>query len=174
MTSATKKFVTFVVIALVAIAAILSSVYVFWVNGREEDGGSSATEISAAQINKTVIEKMGYKGIRELGNGEISGHFDVPEDGITQASVYIAESNASAMEIACFKLSSEDYEEKIKASVSEHITAKLKGFQESPKESEYIQNYELEFSQGYVFMVIGENADIATKVFLDMFDSNKK
>ncbi len=174
MTSATKKFVTFVAIALVAIVAIVCSVYVISVNGKDKGTTSSAMEISAAQINKSVIEKMGYKGISELGNGDISGHFDIPENSVTQASIYIAQSSASAMEIACFKLSGAEYEEKIRTAVSEHIAAKLKGFQESPKESEYIRNYELESANGYVFMVIGENSDIAAKIFLDMFDNDGK
>ena len=173
MTSATKKFVTFVAIALVAIAAIVCSVYVISVNSRNNTT-SSATELSAAQINKRVIDKMGYKGINELGNGDVSGHFDIPENSVTQASVYIAESSASAMELACFKLSDTEYEEQVKASVAKHIAAKLKGFQESPKESEYIQNYEMECAEGYVFMVIGENSDIAAKTFLNMFDNDGK
>jgi len=171
--SATKKFITFVAIALVAIIAIVSSVYVISVNGKGGETSSKA-EISVAQINKEIVDKMGYKGISELKSGDISAHFDIPENSVTQASIYIADSNISAMEIACFKLNGQQYEEAVRQSIAEHISAKLKGFQESPKESEYIRNYELDTADGYVFMAIGENADMAGKIFLDMFEEEKK
>ena len=61
MTSSTRKFITFVVIALVAIAAIVGSVYVIMQvsdrNGNREVS-SGLVEISASQLNKEIIEKM--------------------------------------------------------------------------------------------------------------------
>lgn len=160
---------------LVAILAIIACVYVVTVYGHSADSESNKqekTEISASFINKTVIEKMGYNGISELSGSDISGHFDIPDDTITQASVYVAESSSSSTELACFKLKEAEKSDEITTAISKHIAIKEKGFQESPKELEYIQNYVTVSTNGYVFMVISENADVAGKAFLDVVEEN--
>lgn len=171
MSAVTKKFVTLISILLVAVATIISCVYVLTVvdNGNDKGDTSSVniTEVSAAQINKEVIEKMGYKDISELKSGDISGHFDIPQDCVTQSSIYISNSSSSATELACFKLKDPDDDKEIMAAISNHISVKLKGFQESPIESQYIKDYVTVTSNGYVFMVISENANVAGKTFLD-------
>lgn len=171
MSAVTKKFITLISILLVAVVAIIGCVYVVMVvNNRKGDrdlSSVSTTEVSAAQINKEVIEKMGYNDISELNGGNISGHFDIPKDCVTQSSIYISNSSSSATELACFKLKNPDDDGEIMAAISSHISTKLKGFQESPKESQYIKDYVTVNSNGYVFMVISENADVAGKTFLD-------
>ena len=174
MSAVTKKFITLVSILLVAVAAIIGCMYVLMVvnNGKGHSDSSSVntTEVSAAQINKEVIEKMGYKDISELKGDDISGHFDIPKDCVTQSSIYISNSSSSATELACFKLEDPNNDTEIMAAISSRISTKLKGFQESPKESQYIKNYVTVTSNGYVFMVISENADVAGKTFLDTVD----
>ncbi len=171
MSAVTKKFVTFILIMLVAIAAIICCVYVLMTanhnNSNDKPSTVSSVELSAAQINKEVIEKMGYTGISELASGDVSGHIDIPEDSITQVSFYVSDSSSSATEIACFKLKDPDDDEALLAAISDHISTKLKGFQDSPKESEYIKNYQTKTENGYVFMVVSENSDVAVKTFLD-------
>lgn len=160
---------------LVAILAIIACVYVVTVYGHNADSENNQKErtgISASFINKTVIEKMGYKGISELSGSDISGHFDIPEDTITQASVYVADSSSSSTELACFKLKAPENSDEIISAISKHISIKEKGFQESPKELEYIQNYVTVNTNGYVFMVISENADVAGKTFIDVVEDN--
>lgn len=177
MTSSTRKFITFVVIALVAIAAIVGSVYVIMqVRDRNGNGGTSSelVEISASQLNKELIEKMGYSGITEINSGEISGHFDIPEESVTQVSIYISDSSSSATEIACFKLKDKSHKEKIDEAINRHIAVKLKGFAESPKEIEKIKNYTAVSSDDYVFMAISENSDVAGDTFLDIIENKKR
>ena len=168
MTSGTRKFITFVVIALVAIAAIVGSVYVIMqVGSKNGNGGSSSEllEISVSQLNKELIEKMGYSGITEVDSGEISGHFDIPEESVTQVS---------ATEIACFKLRDKSQKEKLVEAINKHIAVKLKGFAESPKEIEKIKNYTTVSSGDYVFMAISENSDVAGDTFSDIIENKKR
>ena len=174
MSDVTKKFITFIIIMLVAIAAIVGCVYVFTEfshkNNSDKSMSTITSELSAAQINKEVIDKMGYQGISELDSGDISGHIDVPKDSVTQSSIYIADSSLSATELACFKLKDPDDNSAILGAVSSHISSKLKGFSQSPKESELIKNYVIETSNGYVFMVISDNADATAKTFRDIVE----
>ncbi|MEE1281059.1 MAG: DUF4358 domain-containing protein [Acutalibacteraceae bacterium] len=175
MSDVTKKFITFILIMLIAIAAIIGCVYVvIKTDSNNEHEGSSnvgnAIELSAAEINKQVIKKMDYKGISELASGDISSHLDIPEDSVTQASIYISDSSASAMEIACFKLTDPNEQSELINAISAHIALKQKGFQDSPKEREYIENYALVTYNGYVFLAISENSDHAAKAFEDILE----
>jgi len=174
MSDATKKVLTFIIIMLVAIFAIVGCVYVFAeINTHRNDNSSLSTpELSAAQINREVIEKMGYKGISELDSGDISGHIDIPVDSVTQSSIYISDSSSSATEIACFKLKNPDDDSAILEAISVHISSKLKGFSDSPKESELIKNYVVDTSNGYVFMVISDSGDAAAKTFEDVVENH--
>lgn len=176
MSDVTKKFVTFILIMLIAIAAIIGCVYVVSTidSGKGNGGGSNVgntVELSAAEINKQVINKMDYKGISELASGDISSHFDIPENSVTQASIYISDSSASATEIACFKLADPNNETELSEAISNHIAIRQKGFKDSPKESEYIKNYVLVTSNGYTFLAISENADLAAKTFEDIVEN---
>lgn len=176
MSDVTKRLITFILIILIAIAAIIGCVYVVMRMNSSKNYDSDSKvgntlELSAAEINKQVIKKMDYKGISELASGDISSHIDIPEDSVTQASIYISDSSASAMEIACFKLTNSNDETELIAAISDHISVKQKGFQDSPKESEYIDNYVLVISNGYVFLAISENADLAGKAFEDIVES---
>lgn len=173
MSDVTKRLITFILIMLIAIVAIIGCALVISRMNTGNDYGtgsdtSNVTELSAAEINKQVIKKMDYKGISELASGDISSHIDIPENSVTQASIYISDSSASATEIACFKLTDPDNEDELLSAISDHIAVKQKGFQDSPKESEYIKNYVLVTSNGYVFLAIAENADLAGKTFEDI------
>lgn len=176
MSDVTRKVITFIIIMLVAIAAIVGCVYVFTEfsheSSREKSISVITSDLSAAQINKEVIEKMGYEGISELDSGDISGHIDVPKDNVTQSSIYISDSSSSATELACFKLKDPDDNSAILEAISIHISSKLKGFSQSPKESELIKNYVTETSNGYVFMVISDNADATAKTFRDVVEND--
>ena len=175
MSDVTKKFLTFILIMLVAIAAIIGCVYVVsTIDPDKGTGGSSnvgnTVELSAAEINRQVINKMDYKGISELASGDISSHFDIPENSVTQASIYISDSSSSATEIACFKLADPNNANELSEAISNHIAIRQKGFKDSPKESEYIKNYVLVTSNGYTFLAISENADLAAKTFEDIVE----
>ena len=170
MSSDTKKLLTFIIIMLIAIATIVGCVYVLTELGqgkKSSDSSSVTSEISAAQVNKEVIEEIGYEDISELDSGDISGHIDVPEDSVTQTSIYIADSSSSAVELACFKLKDPDDNKAILEAISKHIASKLKGYSQSPKESELIRNYVTDTFNGYVFMVISESPEAAAKAFRD-------
>lgn len=170
MSSATKKLLTFIIIMLIVIATIVGCVYVLTELGqgkKSSDSSSVTSEISAAQVNKEVIEEIGYEDISELDSGDISGHIDVPEDSVTQTSIYIADSSSSAVELACFKLKDPDDNKAILEAISKHIASKLKGYSQSPKESELIRNYVTDTCNGYVFMVISESPEAAAKAFRD-------
>lgn len=180
MSPVTKKYTTLIIILLIAVLAIIGCVYVVTVfgnNGNKEDTKDNPqtninTELSASFINKEVIERMGYDGlVSEVASNDISGHFDIPEDSITQASIYIANSSESAMELACFKLKDSENSKQLMEAISSHIATKEKGFQESPKEREYIKNYVTVNANGYLFMAISENPEVAGKVFLEVFES---
>ncbi len=170
MSSAAKKLLTFIIIMLIAIAAIVGCVYVLTELGQSKKSSVSSSitpEISAAQVNKEVIEEIGYEDISELDSGDISGHIDVPEDSVTQTSIYIADSSSSAVELACFKLKNPNDNKAILEAISKHIALKLKGYSQSPKESELIRNYVTDTCNGYVFMVISESPEAAAMAFRD-------
>lgn len=176
MSDVTKKLITLVLILLIAVVAIIGCAYaVTKINASQSFSDPSSTvntpDMSAAEVNKQVIDKMGYTGISELNSGDISSHIDIPEDSVTQASVYISDDSSSAMEIACFKLADPDNDKEIRAAILDHIAVKVKGFQDSPKESEYIKNYVTATTNGYVFLVISENADVAAKAFEDTVET---
>ncbi|MEE1125480.1 MAG: DUF4358 domain-containing protein [Acutalibacteraceae bacterium] len=173
MSDVTKKLITFILIMLIAIAAIIGCVYVVsTINaGKGNGNGGNTVELSAAEINKQVINKMDYTGISELASGDISSHFDIPENSVTQASIYISDSSTSATEIACFKLADPNNEKELTEAISNHIAIRQKGFKDSPKESEYIKNYVLVTSNGYTFLAISENADLAAKTFQDIVEN---
>lgn len=172
MSSGTKKLITFILIALVVIFAIIACVYVVTIDKRSGNTGNSSkvisSKLSASQINKEVIEIMGYQGISELKSADISGHINVPQDSVTQSSIYLSNSNTSATEIACFKIKDTNKEQALRDVITSHISTKLKGFKDNPKEYENIENYVLISSNGFLFMAIAENADTAEKVFLDV------
>lgn len=176
MSDVTKKFITFILIMLIAIATIIGCVYVVsTINTGNGNGNGSnvgnTVELSAAEINKQVINKMDYTGISELASGDISSHFDIPENSVTQASIYISDSSTSATELACFKLADPNNEKELSEAISNHIAIRQKGFKDSPKESEYIKNYVLVTSNGYTFLAISENADLAAKTFEDIVEN---
>ncbi len=172
MSSGTKKLITFILIALVVIFAIIGCVYVITISKKNSNISSSnniyTSDLSASQINKEVIEIMGYQGISELDSADISGHINVPQDSVTQTSIYLANSNTSATELACFKLKDASKEQVLRDALTNHISTKLKGFKESPHEYENIENYVMISFNGFLFMAIAENADNAEKVFLDV------
>ncbi|MEF2919943.1 MAG: DUF4358 domain-containing protein [Acutalibacteraceae bacterium] len=176
MSSGTKKLITFILIALVVIFTIIGCVYIINISNKNNKINPSSnpniSKLSASQINKEIIESMGYQGISELKSSDISGHINVPQDSVTQTSIYLSNSNVLATELACFKLKDANQEQALRDAITSHISTKLKGFKDNPKECEKIENYVLTSSNGFLFMGIADNADTAEQLFLDVVTSS--
>lgn len=173
-TKKTKTTITIVALAIVVIAAIISFVLVLDALKKENINATSNNElkvnVTASEITKEVVTKMKYKNISELDSGNISGHFVLPEDSVTQSSVYISSSADSALEIACFKLSDESYKSDLDKAIEKHMLTKAGGFKDIPDEEALINNYVNSYYKGFVFIAVADNADIASKYFVEIVD----
>lgn len=167
-----KVTVTMVALVAVVIAAVSLSLFVMQ---RMADDNQHSTETSqqaltASEITKRVISKMDYKDLKELDSGNISAHFVVPGECVTQTSVYISDSTDSAFEIACFKLKNEKSFEELNKAIADHISTKAKGFKDAPNELSLIENYVISNHDGFVFVAVSETASVAASVFADIVD----
>ena len=170
----TKTTITIVALAMVVIAAIISSVFVLVALKKEAtnttNNKNSQVNVTASEITKEVVTKMKYKNISELDSGNISGHFVVPEGSVTQSSVYISTAHDSALEISCFKLSDESYKAAFDEAVEKHMITKANGFRDIPDEEAVINNYVSSYYKGFVFVAVADNADVAAKYFVEIVD----
>lgn len=169
MTSERKRVIfTIASFCVIGIAAIVLSAVVMQnlpPTGNPSSLAESTSNLTASEITKRVISSMEYEDLKEVDNGNVSSHFNLPEGSVTQASVYISTSADSALEIDCFKLSDESQYENVSFAVAEHMLQREKGFTESVGELELIKNYVMEHYGGYVFVAVAPNAEAAAEVF---------
>lgn len=176
ITKKTKTTITIVALAIVVITSVISSVFVLDSLKKDDikttHNNNSQVNVTASEITKEVVEKMKYKNVSELDSGNISGHFVVPEGSVTQSSVYISTVPDSALEIACFKLSDESYKEEFNKAVAKHMLTKAGGFKDILDEQAKINNYVNTYYKGFVFVAVADNADIASKYFVEIVDES--
>lgn len=171
----TRVVLTVVALAVIGIAAVvLSTLAINKMPEAQSQDNTSSQTLTASEITKKVIAKMEYKDLKELDSGNISAHFNLPEGSVTQASVYISISSNSALEVDCFKLSSEDKFESLNYAVAEHIAQKSKGFTENSTDLNLLKNYVIEQYKEYVFVSVSPDADTAVKIFKDIIDGKIK
>lgn len=175
-----KKFTgTIVALGIIIVITAIACLLVFFIWGGSKNNSSSVkgtsaqTELSCSEITQSVINKMGYTGLAALENGNISGHFDIPADSITQSAIYISSSSEQALEVDCFKLTETSYENSIKTAVSDHMTSKANGFKDNADQLQLIKNYTCESYNGYVFVVVAENAPVAAGHFRNIIDGKE-
>lgn len=168
-----KAIFTMAAFVLIVIAAVVTSVIVMHYvsdNNKHDSSYTSANSLTTSEITKQVITKMGYKDVKELDSGNVSAHFVLPQDSVTQTSVYISTSADSAFEIDCFKLSENSSYEDVSNAISEHMKTKAKGFQDSPEQKKLIDNYVVKRAGEFVFVAVTENAEAAAKAFDDIVE----
>lgn len=176
MASPKKRMIwTAVALSLVIVIAVVLCFFAAqWMDSGDSAEKSSSSMRNATttvftpdtdEIVKEVITQMDYKDISKTAKDQISKHYVIPDGLVTDASVYLAQSPDSAFEISCFKIADTNYQPQLDKVVADHITTKLAGFKDSPKEYNLLQKYTLAHDGFYTLVVVEENGAAAANVF---------
>lgn len=182
MASPKKRMIwTILALTIIIAAAVVSSFFaVQWMDSGDNAAKNSSTQRNATtavftpatdEIVNVVITQMNYKDLSKTAKDQISKHYVIPEGLVMDASVYLAQSPDSAVEISCFKIADKNYQPQLDKVVADHITTKLTGFKDSPKEYNLLQKYTLAHNGLYTLVVVEENGAAAANVFESYLES---
>lgn len=175
--ASTKKRMIWTALALtliIVVAVVLCFFAAQWMDSSDSAAKNSSTLRNTAaaaftpatdEIVDEVIAQMNYKDLSKTAKDQISKHYVIPDGLVMDASVYLAQSPDSAVEISCFKIADPNYQPQLDKVVADHITTKLAGFKDSPKEYNLLQKYTLAHNGQYTLVVVEENGAAAANVF---------
>lgn len=127
------------------------------------------TPPAPGQITARILEQMGYQDYLEVEAPQLSRHYDIPPEVISDFSLYINRSGENPSELACFLLREESDYTALQAAVSNHMKAKAAAYQTlNPAQYEIIQKYTIKQNGKYVLVSVGNNAESDIKIFNNM------
>lgn len=172
MTITRKKVIVSVslILLIVAVAVIVIAVLIHMGFGKLHIGKEKTdSSISTDSIVDTIINELDYSGISRVSSDNISRYYDLDEELISEATVYISDSADSCFEVSCFKLNTEDDYSKVESKIKSHINSQSSNLQRfNPKESQKLGDTRIEYCDPYVLVVVADNSESAVTSFKNL------
>ncbi len=162
---------TVIIITIIAIfACVLICITLNIFNSKKQ----SDKNLTTSYISSAVIEKMNYNNLSQISTENISKYYEIPDGVILDASMYISTRPDSLTELACFKLADSSKQDELIASVSEYLNSKIHTYKDlNQNESQNIISTKVSYKYPFVFVVISNDSEAASKAFESVVYSNK-
>ncbi len=157
-----KKRNIFLTAILLSIIAAVTAVIVIAVLAEQNTQKNARSYLATNTIVSQVIKKMNYQNLSKISDENISKYYNIPNGIITDSSVYISNRTDSGMELACFRLSSEDCAPILSDSISEHISSKNN---ENKEGSGQLAKFKTDTVYPYVFVAVASDSEAAANAF---------
>lgn len=158
------------ILLIVVVSVIIIAVLIHMGFGNLPESKKKAdTSISTDSIVDNIISELDYSGISRVSSDNISRYYDLDEDLISEATVYISDSADSCFEVSCFKLNEGADYSKIEAKIKSHINSQSTTLQKlNPKESQKLGDTRIEYCDPYVLVVVADNSESAVTSFKNL------
>ena len=161
-----KKCTIISIILLICAISIFLGVF-FTIKQLEENYVRYTTD----QITNQIINEMKYTDFVKVDENQLAKHYDIPNDVISECSVYMNKSSENASELACFLLIDSSKYEKLKTIVTSHISTKAAGYKNlNPSQYNELKNFLITQKGRYVLVAVGNNTSAENKIFQNMFE----
>jgi len=143
-------------------------IVVFYITGCKKNDD---VDISPEQIAKKVITELQIENMSEVTEKNLSAHYNISIDKLSDFSVYITNDDEKIYDVAVFLAKKADDIPSIKAAISERTSHKATVLDTSKSTNlEILHNNVLETKGLYVFFAITENSQKARSIFEEFFN----
>ena len=147
---------------ILLIAAVLSFFIMNLINNKSDDEKIFTTSF----ITSEVVKKMNYDNLSEITSSNMSKYYDIPDDIIEDSSLYLSTRADNFTEIACFRLTSKDNQDKLIKIINEYISDKKATYSKVNDKAYAIANSaKTDICYPYVFVAIAPDSDAAVSAF---------
>ena len=157
-----KKRNIFLTVILLSVIAAVTAVIVIAVLAEQNTQKNSKSYLATNTIVSQVIKKMNYQNLSKISDENIPKYYNIPDGIITDSAVYISNRTDSGMEIACFRLSSEENAPTLSDAISEHISSKNS---ENKEGSGQLAKVKTDTVYPYVFVAVASDSEAAANAF---------
>lgn len=171
-TNKNKIELTVIIVSLIlTIAAVIS---VLLLLGMNESYTVTESNYTAHEITDRIIRSMNYDNLSEISAENIYKYYDIPEGTISDSAMYISSKPDSFTEIACFRLRSEDVEDKMISSANNYISEKMASYKNvNDKAYEAVSNSRILCHYPYIVVTVSTDNSYVESVFESIFTDDK-
>ena len=164
-TNKSKILLTTILVAIIIVATFIIVMFTLSAQNTEKN---SKSYLTTNTIISQIIKKMNYENLSKISDENISKYYKITDGTVTDCAMYISNRADLGMELACFRLSSEDYEKSLMDSVSEYISSKDT---ENKEGSGQLAKIKTDIVYPYVFVAMTSNSEAAAKAFEEIINS---
>ena len=168
MSKHTKKRNIFLTIIIVLIIFSTAAVLVIVTISYQNQSSGSKNNYSADEVLSDVITKMNYQNLSPISTENIRKYYELPDNTVSDSSMYISSSSDISTELACFKLRSDVDENVLDDIINEYLESKTGAYKELTEKN--IQP-KTSVDYPYVFVVISSDSETAVSVFESIIDN---
>ncbi len=150
---------TIVLLTVIAVATLVTVLFILSVQNREK---SSRDYLTANTVITQVIKKMNYQNLSRISDENISKYYNIPQDTVTDSAVYVSNRADSGMELACFRLKSEEAGTVLSDAISEYLSSKNT---ENKEGSGQLSKAKTDTVYPYVFVAVASDSEAAVGAF---------
>lgn len=155
-------------VCLVAIIVAATFIIVLFTLSAQNTEKNSKNYLTTNTIISRVIKKMNYENLSKISDENISKYYNIPDGVVTDSAMYISNRADIGMELACFRLSSENSEKILMDSVSQYLSSKDT---ENKEGSGQLANIKMDTVYPYVFVAIASDSESASSAFKEIINS---
>ncbi len=160
---------TIVVVTAIAATAAIISLIIFLIF--RASGTEASFNYTAHDITKQVINKMNYENLSEISEDNIDKYYEIPSDVVSDSAVFISSRTDNFTELACFKLSKEEYEQKLLDVIEDYLSEKKSTYQNiNEKAYNAIQESKVFTHYPYVLVSVSSDNNSVKSTFDAMFE----
>lgn len=153
----------FVIIAVTAVTVAILLKMGYGMSSLEKD---FKTDLSTDELVDSIISELNYTDISQVSSSNISKYYDINDDLISDATVYISNKSDSCFEISCFKLKENSVYPQVESAIKNHLSSRNANFQDlDPQESKKLSECKIEYCTPYVLVVVADNSSSAVASF---------
>ena len=161
-TNKSKILLTTILVAIIIVATFIIVMFTLSAQNTEKN---SKSYLTTNTIISQIIKKMNYENLSKISDENISKYYKITDGTVTDCAMYISNRADLGMELACFRLSSEDYEKSLMDSVSEYISSKDT---ENKEGSGQLAKIKTDIVYPYVFVAMTPDSESVASAFEDI------
>ncbi len=158
-----RNIILTVVLVTGIIAVTVAAVILMSLMQRQEK--SAKSYLAANTVVSEVVKKMNYQNLSKISDENVSKYYNIPQGVVTDTAVYLSNRADIGIELACFRLSSEESEEALYSAVSEYLSSKNTANKEG---SGQLSKAKTDTVYPYVFVAVASDSDTAVSAFREI------
>lgn len=149
------RLTVIIVSMIIIIASVISVIILLSMNNKNSENEKNYT---AHEITDEIIKGMSYENLSEISAENILKYYEIPDGTISDSAMYISSKPDSFTEIACFRMRSEDSEDKLMSSINDYINEKISSYQ-NVNEKAYEAVRDSRILKHYPYVVVSVSTD---------------